>query len=92
MVISQFQYMLLLRGATALAINTQSQSKFQYMLLLRGATELKCTVDHVKLFQYMLLLRGATAHRHRIKSPRLRFNTCSSCEEQQLTPLLPLVS
>ena len=34
----QFQYMLLLRGATLRGYLSQLRSKFQYMLLLRGAT------------------------------------------------------
>ena len=35
-----------------------------------------------KPFQYMLLLRGATRGRCRCMYRRMRFNTCSSCEEQ----------
>ena len=58
---------------------------FQYMLLLRGATARGTPCPRDPAFQYMLLLRGAThmlihnAHRS------LRFNTCSSCEEQLRT-------
>ena len=57
----EFQYMLLLRGATRrTGQKIPSGVMFQYMLLLRGATRRDfCNVIH-DLFQYMLLLRGAT--------------------------------
>ena len=57
--------------------------KFQYMLLLRGATSARQGAADTRVFQYMLLLRGATFCGVMLKSKR-RFNTCSSCEEQQL--------
>ena len=56
----KFQYMLLLRGATALKTPGTFSQTFQYMLLLRGATNQP--LQHIRRisFQYMLLLRGAT--------------------------------
>ena len=83
---AQFQYMLLLRGATVPRWAFAAAIRFQYMLLLRGATttasDQRCL--HI-VFQYMLLLRGATFP---VKSASLfdRFNTCSSCEEQRSAP------
>ena len=78
-----FQYMLLLRGATQDAPRGGKLTKFQYMLLLRGATRTLWRRLTSSRFQYMLLLRGATIGC--IENLKvLRFNTCSSCEEQLL--------
>ena len=56
----EFQYMLLLRGATPAPNSASPSPMFQYMLLLRGATRgVTCPLSDVS-FQYMLLLRGAT--------------------------------
>ena len=75
--------MLLLRGATRLPPQRLSVEKFQYMLLLRGATQWIKNLNGKPTFQYMLLLRGATRFPLAIFILRERFNTCSSCEEQQ---------
>ena len=56
----EFQYMLLLRGATVFFCCWQYFKVFQYMLLLRGATSSVRLSTRCWLFQYMLLLRGAT--------------------------------
>ena len=59
--ITLFQYMLLLRGATVETDAHRHLLGFQYMLLLRGATSIpRSTALCRGLFQYMLLLRGAT--------------------------------
>ena len=79
----QFQYMLLLRGATSQQNYSHNYNKeFQYMLLLRGATPRKSTWARRLTFQYMLLLRGATLVQQTKIGFRKSFNTCSSCEEQ----------
>ena len=89
--ITSFQYMLLLRGATPKPPPQPPKAKFQYMLLLRGATRYACSYQTAFPFQYMLLLRGATSPRMDGRALRDRFNTCSSCEEQQgRLPLLLL--
>ena len=65
------------------SVNLAVDVPFQYMLLLRGATGAAETVVYFgSRFQYMLLLRGATRRRSRRRCG-FRFNTCSSCEEQQ---------
>ena len=81
----EFQYMLLLRGATGIYYITYRQKQFQYMLLLRGATSadlhrfVKNDVSiHAPLARSNQLL-------HNIALDILRFNTCSSCEEQLIT-------
>ena len=81
-----FQYMLLLRGATILRCGWTMRRWFQYMLLLRGATPRNPDRLPANEFQYMLLLRGATTARASCGRAPLRFNTCSSCEEQQPSP------
>ena len=78
---NQFQYLLLLRGATKAWIqrafgnrfNTCSSCEEQPMsLLVQNARN---------QFQYLLLLRGATKAWIQ-RAFGNRFNTCSSCEEQ----------
>ena len=78
-----FQYMLLLRGATCQQMKYQHSQTFQYMLLLRGATTRGSPKMSEETFQYMLLLRGATRRAFFVHFAAHRFNTCSSCEEQQ---------
>ncbi len=56
----EFQYMLLLRGATGSTAIIGLSDGFQYMLLLRGATYTYRYREACMKFQYMLLLRGAT--------------------------------
>ena len=62
--------------------------RFQYMLLLRGATCASAENKERNMFQYMLLLRGATQRRILRRSTLMCFNTCSSCEEQQVFRVL----
>ena len=88
---SSFQYMLLLRGATSSVRRYVKERMFQYMLLLRGATQHTAVHPEPELFQYMLLLRGATSISVPASGYFLRFNTCSSCEEQPLRQLCECV-
>ena len=75
--------MLLLRGATDDALSIGDAQAFQYMLLLRGAT----ASGNLKLKPVDVSIHAPLA-RSNISSLviftlRKRFNTCSSCEEQQ---------
>ncbi len=55
--------------------------------LARSNRRCKMRLQRFARFQYMLLLRGAT-EKNVPRSPRIRFNTCSSCEEQLLLKCL----
>ena len=74
--------MLLLRGATETSVGVDGVSKFQYMLLLRGATKpfpSKTKTPRVSIHAPLARSNWPNPNRRfRI----LRFNTCSSCEEQ----------
>ena len=83
---SMFQYMLLLRGATnAYTLDSKEISVSIHAPLARsnrkGTKVFRCSS-----FQYMLLLRGATSSPRTPASSDTCFNTCSSCEEQRLSP------
>ena len=77
-----FQYMLLLRGATAVAAWADWCREFQYMLLLRGATAILFHQSARNCFNTCSSCEEQLGA-HRIKRIRYSFNTCSSCEEQR---------
>ena len=79
----EFQYMLLLRGATACRSSVRRDVKVSIHAPL-ARSNARARVLHSLLcgFQYMLLLRGATGGDRIIITDGGGFNTCSSCEEQ----------
>ena len=79
-----FQYMLLLRGATIPHRRVQFQLWFQYMLLLRGATGgvlYQYGTGEVSIHAPLARSNGAEV---KVSMLSAGFNTCSSCEEQQM--------
>ncbi len=79
----EFQYMLLLRGATwRVPCWKNARKKFQYMLLLRGATHaFLLKAERVFVSIHAPLARSNVLKLY-FKIAVFRFNTCSSCEEQ----------
>ena len=85
----QFQYMLLLRGATERLNHVKVGYKVSIHAPLARSNRTKAAAEFNGMFQYMLLLRGATSSRGFPLLNYTSFNTCSSCEEQQHRPARP---
>ena len=84
----EFQYMLLLRGATYQKCHLKSRLFVSIHAPLARSNFKNQSTRPCPEFQYMLLLRGATRQVCLHRS-HLCFNTCSSCEEQPLVNTTP---